>query len=547
MQSQRRRFVWPALAALSGALAAVPLWCSHFLPFQDAPQHLAAVTLLAQTGREALLTRPWFEIGFAHAQYTGFYLPAMWLARIVGADDAIRILLTLIALAMPLAAWQLLRAFGRDVRLSVFAAPLFHTAPLYIGVYNFVAAVPVALLVVALVERQLQAPRWPRAVLLAALSVMLLFLHLSGLVIAVGAACALVVTARGPLRSRVLRGLLPLLPAIAMLTLLRAPAARPAGTQAAIVKEGPIWQAPWYQVRDLLRSGNVLPGRFDEMVVAGLVLLWVLLALGTKQRLREDGAYRLPLLAVGLLLAYLAAPMEFGYIAYIHLRAIPFLLMFAICSIAVADTRRAPLLFGAAVALQAAYAVKLVRAYRDFDAEASAPQLEQVLSAARPGQRVVSLMLDRRSHAVHFEPYLHFGLYYEVLRGGRVRFNFGELPWMPARFRSDRPAQTFPLRWEFEPAWFDWRAARDDADYVFVRTPDPHSDAADDPEPGPPFADGWDLQARAGRWALFAPKREDNGPKREDTAARDQDGNPRQQNPKAKPQARTPMSSALPR
>jgi hypothetical protein len=531
MHFQQRRLVWPGLAALSGALAAAPLWCSHFLPYQDAPQHLAAVTLLAQTGREASLTRPWFEIGFAHAQYTGFYVPAMWLARLFGPDAAIRILLTLVALFLPYSAWQLLRAFGRDVRLSVFAAPLFHTAPLYIGVYNFVAAVPVALLVIALVERQLQAPRWPRALLLGALSVMLLFLHLSGLVIAVGAACALAVTANGPLRERALRGLLPLAPAMAMLTLLRAPAARPAGSAAGAMKEGPIWQAPWYQARDLLRAGNVLPGRVDELVVAGLAVLWLLLAFSARQRFREERAFRLPLLAGGLLVAYFAAPMEIGYIAYIHLRAIPFLLMFAICSVAVAQTRRSSVLFCTAVALQAAYAVKLVRSYRDFDAEASALQLQQVLSAARPGQRMVSLMLDRKSRAVHFEPYLHFGLYYEVLRGGRVRFNFGELPWMPLRFRRDRPAQPFPLRWEFEPAWFDWGAARNDADYVFVRTPDPHADAADDPEPGPPFADGWDLQARAGRWALFAQARED-------VARRPQDA-------RKNPQSKAPTSSPV--
>ena len=119
--------------------AAAPLWCSRFLPFQDAPQHLAAVTLLAGRDAAAAISRPFFQVDFAHAQYAGVYLPAMWLARLVGPDAAIRLLLTATALLLPLAAWMLLGSFGRDRRLAVFAPALFQTLPLFIGVYNFVA------------------------------------------------------------------------------------------------------------------------------------------------------------------------------------------------------------------------------------------------------------------------------------------------------------------------------------------------------------------------------------------------------------------------
>jgi hypothetical protein len=141
--------------------------------------------------------------------------------------------------------------------------------------------------------------------------------------------------------------------------------------------------------------------------------------------------------------------------------------------------------------------------YRSFDREAQPADLEGVLGSIEPGRRVISLMLDRKSKVVHFEPYLHFGMYYQIERGGRVRFNFGELPWMPVRFRE--PAQRFPLYWEFFPGLFEWRDARQDADYVFVRTPDPEGDAAEPPEPGPEFADGWELRDRRGKWEVFEP------------------------------------------
>lgn len=504
--SRLPRLAWPALAATSGAAAAVPLWCSHFLPFQDAPQHLAAIGMLAGRGSAALATGRWFEVDFAHAQYAGFYLPAAWLARLVGPDAAIRLLLTLVALLLPLSVWMLLRAFRHDPRLAVFAPALLHTAPLYIGVYNFVAAVPVGLLGIALVERQLRSPALVRGFAIALVSVGLLYLHLSALVILVGAAVALSLTAEGPPRARLVRGLVPLVPAVAMLLFwsTRSTPVYPVDVVVGALKLGPLWQSPLAQAHDLWRFANVLPGRFDEAVIAALALIWIALALGGAPRGASDRAWRLPLLAGGLLAAYFMAPIESGYIAYIPLRAVPFLAALAGCSVALAQTRRTSWLLGAAAAVQLVYAAKLVAVYRSFDVEASPPELERVLSAAEPGHRVLSLMLSRKSKVVHFEPYLHFGLYYEVLRGGRVRFNFGELPWMPVRFRRDLPADRLPLYWEFTPGWFDWKQARADADYILVRVPDPQGDPADGPEPGPEFADGWELQARAGRWEMFA-------------------------------------------
>ena len=62
------------------------------------------------------------------------------------------------------------------------------------------------------------------------------------------------------------------------------------------------------------------------------------------------------------------------------------------------------------------------------------------------------------------------------------------------------------------PAQFDWLHARADADYVLVRTPDPEGEGADNPEPGPEFAAGWDLKAHAGRWELFEVSRPPAGP-----------------------------------
>src|SRR5213082_3081591 len=96
------RFAWPTAALLAGVAAAAPVWCSRFLPFQDAPQHLAAVTILAGRGSAADISRAFFHVDFAHAQYSGVYLAAAALARVVGPDAAIRLLLSCAALLLPL-------------------------------------------------------------------------------------------------------------------------------------------------------------------------------------------------------------------------------------------------------------------------------------------------------------------------------------------------------------------------------------------------------------------------------------------------------------
>ena len=92
---------WPLLAAAAATAAIAPLWISELLPFQDAPQHLAAIRVLADYHAPGLQFEKWFEIDLNRLQYLGFYLPAAALSRLVGPDAACRICLSVIALVLP--------------------------------------------------------------------------------------------------------------------------------------------------------------------------------------------------------------------------------------------------------------------------------------------------------------------------------------------------------------------------------------------------------------------------------------------------------------
>ncbi|HYV67188.1 MAG TPA: hypothetical protein VE964_13165, partial [Myxococcales bacterium] len=318
---------WPALCAVAALAAVLPLWAGRFLPFQDAPQHLAAVRVLADYDVPAFAFRRWFEIDLFRSQYLGFYLPAALLSRALGPEAACRVVLSLVALALPAASWIFLRSFDRDPRLAVLAPALFPTAPLYLGFFNFVESVPATILVIALFERELRGPRWGRGAALALWASALLYLHPSGLALALGAGALLAATA-GVSWRRLLRALLPFLPAVALLAAWMATALLAQSPQV-VGHTAATWQPLRDRVLDLLRFWNVLAGHADEAFVAALIVCWMGAAL-VPGRARESRGWRLPLLAASLIAAYFLVPESLGAAGSLHLRAIPLLVFVVI-------------------------------------------------------------------------------------------------------------------------------------------------------------------------------------------------------------------------
>lgn len=482
-----RRLAWPALALVATLAAIAPLWSSALLPFQDGPEHLAAIRVLADLHTPGFGFERWFQIDLARLQYLAFYLPAAGLSKWVGPQAACRVMLSLIALALPLSLWMLLGAFGRDRRLAVLAPAVLHSQTTYLGFFNFVESIAPAVITVALVERELHAPKRSRAIALAVLSSLLLWLHPSALAFALGTAGILALTSGEPWR-KLARGLAPLLPALALFALwaVQALAHRDGG---AVAHSAPQWLGLKLQVLELLRFGNVLAGHADELFWAALVGVCALVA-WPRGRVEAPRPWRLPLLAALCLLGYLALPFQVGFMGYIHLRALPFLVLLAFASLRPAPGRRTSALLGAAVLLQVLYGVALTRVYRAFDREAQVAQLEEVLHAAAPGKRLLGLIWERESRLVQFKSYIHFAQYYEVERGGRARVSFSDTPWTPVRYREDTRPEKLPPGWEGEPGKFDPSREGADTDYVLVRS---------GPAPTGPFT----LAASAGKWALY--------------------------------------------
>jgi len=485
-----QELVWPLLIALSTVAAIAPLWTSELLPYQDAPEHIAAVRILADFHAPGPAFDKWFEIDLRRLEYLGFYLPAAAIAKITGADAAVRIMLSLIAAATSAAFWMFLGSFGRDRRLAVFAPAVFHTVPLYLGFFNFIESIPLALVLVALTERELRGASLRRAAWIAAGGAALLWLHPSGVAFALAAAFILGVTSAEPSRNKA-RALAPWLPAILLLGAWAVHALAARDGPGAAARTLPRWLGPKDQVLGLLRYGNVLAAHGDEIFVLAIAALFVA-TIAVRPRPRLDRQWRLPLLAVLSLVAYLAAPYDMGYMGYIHLRALPFLALLVIASPSIAPGPATSAILAAVVALQIAFQTSVAATYRAFDREAQVTELHQVLHAAEPGKRLIAIVSSTESHLFQYQSFLHFASYYEIFRGGRARYNFAETPWTPVRFRQGSEPVPLPRSWELRPHELDIARAVSDEDYVLVRTPGP--------EP-----QGFAMVAHAGRWSLYAP------------------------------------------
>src|SRR5207244_2387134 len=72
--------VWPLLVALATAAAIAPLWASELLPYQDGPQHVAAVRVPADYHPPGFALDRWFALDPGRRQYPRCHLPAPALA-----------------------------------------------------------------------------------------------------------------------------------------------------------------------------------------------------------------------------------------------------------------------------------------------------------------------------------------------------------------------------------------------------------------------------------------------------------------------------------
>lgn len=458
-----------------------PLWVGTHLPAVDAPQHLFLARVLRSliADGESSPFAAVFEWG-PRFTYVTFYGGMTLLSSLFGEETALRLWMSLVLGAVPVAMAVFLRAFGRSPWLALLAGPLVYTDNFYWGLFSFQSTLALTLLGLAWCARTLDAPieekRWP--ILLGTSALLLVLTHAAAVPLPALGIVVLLVTSRTD-RARRLRALVAMVPSVIVLLLWLF-----AGVNKKRVTGGEHWSG----TGSLLDGANygfdpIAPrlGKLVELlsngfwawadrppVVATLVALAVALVVGAIMIRRESEEFDWrPVWLFGVALGcYLLLPTDIrGYMYMIHGRYAQLAALFAI-GLVPPLRGRVELVAGALATAVAVWAgANLATQFRAFDREAQS--LDQVIAALPPHARIMHLVVHKGSRIATHAVYLHAAALAAFRVDGIPSFSLALDPSFPVNYREGRrpPAP----EWEWQPERFVWDTQATWYDHYLVR------------------------------------------------------------------------------
>lgn len=431
----------------------------------DLPEHLAQVAIWKRFADACHDFASLYELHYATPYLLGYALIRL-LATVCTVTTAATLVVWMAILALPLSVRVLLLRAGADPWLSLLAFPLAYGYAFYWGFLNFLIAIPIAVIHVALLfDRR----PWAQTIL----GVLLMASH--GLLFAFAAA----VTLGFAIVKRSWRTAATILPgALLMAAFLLS---RTTTERTVTWKPGP---------SRLTDFSSVLFANAWEP--AGLALLGAMIvAIAVAgPRLSRDPTRWIP--GVVAVLSYLALPFGMSGTAYVYPR---FAIFVAIGALLFVDVRTRAISRVLIVVIAIVWCSVTAARFHRFDAEAR--ELDPLIERIPPARRVAQMNVHAFSDHVPGPVYWHAGAYYQVRRGGIVAWSFASLEsWYPSivRFRSGAEpviaSRTTPVDGMDWPGLLAY-------DYVLVRGSDPRRGAfRDAPQP-------LKLVGRSGSWWLF--------------------------------------------
>lgn len=472
-----------AAFALCTLAALCALWLPKYLPMTDLPQHAAQISIWKHLHEPSYGFGERFELQYFTPYLLGYGLARLF-AELFSILAAMKLVLTLTVLALPLALWRLLRACGGDRWWCLLGFPLAFGFSFLWGFFNYVVAIPIGIYYLAFAVDYARAYSVRRALALGLLTVLLLAAHLIIFVSCGLAAAVLIGLSSKSLKAAAIR-LAPL----------------GFGLLAALV-----WAARY-------QSNAVLPnvfryglGRITELpalllayppddLAPGVGTAFIVLFAISGVRLARQRARWLPLAL--WFVAYLALPQNFGNAAFLYPRLAVLLVPFAIVATESGASRVRPQLVHAALAATAlAWLCLVLSTFYSFDRDAR--QLDLVVQRMEPNKRVRSLIFERGAeYTPGGRPFVHFAAWYQVEKGGTISYSFASTQLSVAVFRPEKRAMANTAI-DWQPERFDVRREQDDYDYFLVRAKD---------DLGPVLFRGGTrriyLHARQGSWWLY--------------------------------------------
>ena len=431
-----------------------PAWIVRHPPMMDLPFHLATTRIIHDLHDPAYGFDADFDVRLGSTQYLAYYLLGSAVAYVVGVANSGVVLVSAYLGGTVLALRSLLAALGKDERLCLFVVPLLVNVLFMFGLFPFLIGVPLLFAALACAVRHVERPTPARGALLAATSVLLFFSHVTPFgLFAIGWAALFPWK-----RPRVwLRAAWPAVPSIAAVLwwalstnagkltrgVVTASADDPRKTLDASLADAHSWLV------DIFRDNT------DEVIFIAFGMIVVLaIALGQGDR---DPSHRMaraygvvPLACIAL---YFTLPEYHGYISIIAQRFPILFAMTAIPLLRFPTGWRGGLVTVLVVGVGIASIVNACRHFRAFE-RTEVGDIEGAIASIPSKKRVCALIFDRRSTITKLEPFLHFGSYYQLEKGGVVQFTYAGYPHWPVDFKPGRyPPPGLPARrfWEWDP------------------------------------------------------------------------------------------------
>ena len=476
-------------------LVSAPAWIVRHPPLQDLPFHLATIRIIKSFHDPAFGFDRDFVLTLGRTQYVVYYLLAALFSSVVGLIGANVILVSIYLGGTMLALRDLLRALGKDERLCLFVVPVLVNILFVYGLLQFLFGIPVMLWALATAVRHFEKPTGGTTLLLTILALVLFYSHVFPFGIFVIGFVAMF-----PWESprRWFQAALPTLPALGVVVWwLAFTEAGKLVFAAATKNEKDPHKLPDAAILDLPNwFTNVFHDNTDEYVLIALVVL-VLMTLGLSAGDRDRSkpvARRYFVLPVLCVLLYFILPEGHGYIWLIAQR---FPLLFAITSIPLlrmpTGSRGAAVMI-ASLALAGASTINTCQHFVKFERE-EVGDIDGAIDAIPPRSRVCALIYDRGSSTMTNQPFLHFGSYYQMEKGGVVEFTYAGYAHWPVDFKPGHyppPGGPARLRWEWTPEQVPITEVYPYYDYVLTRG------SGFRPPPGTYHA-SW----RGGRWTVW--------------------------------------------
>jgi hypothetical protein len=414
------------------ALAAWPLAIVDVPPLQDLPNHLAAISIIEHPARY-----PQFVFNGFFKTNSALFTWVLLFGRLVGLRTAARLFVLIVLALGALAIPCFVLAFGGRRRMlvaSFFAWPMVHNWFVSMGMLDFALGVPLATFLLVFLEAQRRRPTVPRAIGIAALSVLTWHAHVFPLLV-VGVLVSIHVVFVRTWRERLWRArwlALPFAPAgVLVVRSLWAQMTEPVGAMTGYVDFGrllPPWEllynmwAEWFWAFTWLEIATLVP-----CIAMGL---WAI------ARWRDRVPFFGPIAVVALAVAYLFTPYTATNWFHVNSRFLPFLWLAALARLPERLPSKVLAGLGAcALTYTLGMGCDYVRLERDLGRFTSG------IPAVPEGSNLLPLIFRAKGTSENTRSLLHAWGYYVVQKQTSAPLLFAHSRSFPIMYRDPPPVQ----------------------------------------------------------------------------------------------------------